>query len=194
MSNSYADAGKLKYAVLLGLFILVTGLWATQPFLSQDASKEFQTGIQNYVALHKKASGAVPAAPKNVTDPSITAKHEQQLAQAIRDLRPRARPGDIFTPAAQKMVAAIVKTKLDADARKVILGDGNPRTGEMPTPVSIAVNATYPASAPFSSMPPSLLMALPALPPELEFRFVGHTLILRDVSANMIVDFIPNAI
>jgi hypothetical protein len=194
MSNSYAHARKLGYAALMGLFMVVTGLWATQTLLSQDASKEFQTGIQNYVALQKKASDAVPPVPKNVTDPSITAKHEQQLAQAIRDLRPKARPGDIFTPAAQKMIAAIVKAKLDANARKVILGDGNPRTGEMPTPVSIAVNATYPSSASVSTMPPSLLMALPTLPPEVEFRFVGHTLILRDVKANMIVDFIPNAI
>jgi hypothetical protein len=36
-----------------------------------------------------------------------------------------------------------------------------------------------------------LLDVLPRLPEELEYRFVGRDLILRDVKANLIVDFIP---
>jgi hypothetical protein len=35
---------------------------------------------------------------------------------------------------------------------------------------------------------------LPQLPEDVEYRIVGKTLILRDVDANIIVDFIPNAI
>jgi len=197
MSNSFARKRTLKYATIIGLFALFVGVWTIQPYFSQDtsdASKEFQAKVQDYVALHKKAANSVPSVPKNVSDPTSTAKHEQGLAQAIRALRPTAKRGDIFTPAVQKMVAGIVKTKLDANARAVILGDGNPRTGESPSPVDLAINASYPSSAPVSTMPPSLLMALPTLPPEVEFRFVGHTLILRDVQANIIVDLMPNAI
>ena len=41
-------------------------------------------------------------------------------------------------------------------------------------------------------MPPSLLLNLPKLPKELEYRFVDHELIVRDVAANLIVDFIPD--
>jgi hypothetical protein len=37
-------------------------------------------------------------------------------------------------------------------------------------------------------------MALPTLPQGLEFRFVGRNLILLDTEANLIVDFIPNAV
>jgi hypothetical protein len=37
-------------------------------------------------------------------------------------------------------------------------------------------------------------MNLPPLPAELEYRVVGHSLILRDIEANLIVDFIVNAI
>jgi len=136
----------------------------------------------------------VPPVPKNVTDPTIIAQHEQQLAGAIRALRPNAKQGEIFTPAAQKTIAGIIKTRLDSNARTTILGEGNPKSSESSTPINLAVNATYPPSASVSTMPPSLLMALPTLPPEVEFRFVGHSLILRDVKANMIVDVMPNAI
>jgi len=60
--------------------------------------------------------------------------------------------------------------------------------------VNLAVNGVYPTTAPLSTVPPSVLMALPTLPKELEYRFVGRNLILRDTVANLIVDFIPNVI
>ena len=42
--------------------------------------------------------------------------------------------------------------------------------------------------------PPQVLMNLPKLPPELEYRIINKNLIIRDVDANIIVDFVPNAI
>jgi hypothetical protein len=41
-------------------------------------------------------------------------------------------------------------------------------------------------------MPPSLLLNLPELPKELEYRFVGRELVLRDSAANLIVDVLPD--
>jgi hypothetical protein len=43
-------------------------------------------------------------------------------------------------------------------------------------------------------MPPTLLMSFPRVPAELEYRFIGSTLILRDVGENLIIDLIPNAL
>ena len=43
-------------------------------------------------------------------------------------------------------------------------------------------------------MPPSLLMALPQLPRELDYRIVGRDLVLHDVNADLVVDIIPNAL
>ena len=43
-------------------------------------------------------------------------------------------------------------------------------------------------------MPPKLLLRLPRLPEEVEYRFLGRHLILRDVGANVIVDFIYNVL
>ena len=58
----------------------------------------------------------------------------------------------------------------------------------------IAVNADYPMDQPVQSMPPSLLQQLPQLPRGLEYRFVGRTLIMRDVEANLIVDYLNEAL
>jgi hypothetical protein len=63
-----------------------------------------------------------------------------------------------------------------------------------PKSVTLKVNARYPDSQPLPTMPPNILASLPRLPEQLEYRIIGRNLILRDVPANLIVDFIPNAI
>jgi hypothetical protein len=39
-----------------------------------------------------------------------------------------------------------------------------------------------------------VLQGLPALPEELEYRFIGNRLILMDVHAHLIADFVDNAL
>jgi hypothetical protein len=56
----------------------------------------------------------------------------------------------------------------------------------------LEVNQPYPDGLPLQSMPPSVLMNLPKLPPELEYRAVGRELVLRDIAANLVVDIIPD--
>ena len=56
------------------------------------------------------------------------------------------------------------------------------------------MNAYYPDDAPLSSVPPSLLLNLPALPEEVRYRFVGRHLILRDTDANVILDFLRDVV
>jgi hypothetical protein len=56
------------------------------------------------------------------------------------------------------------------------------------------VNGPYPEGVPLETMPPTLLGSFPKLPPELDYRFIGSTLVLRDVTANLIIDLMPNAI
>jgi hypothetical protein len=43
-------------------------------------------------------------------------------------------------------------------------------------------------------MPPQVLAALPRLPEDLEYRFIGSRLILLDVHAQIVVDFIEDAL
>jgi hypothetical protein len=56
------------------------------------------------------------------------------------------------------------------------------------------VNGDYPAGASLSFMPPCLLAELPPLPEELAYRFLGRDLVLVDLHAALVVDFIPRAI
>jgi hypothetical protein len=55
------------------------------------------------------------------------------------------------------------------------------------------VNQTYPSGVPLQSMPPSLLMNLPPLPKELDYRIVGRDLALHDIVPNIVVDFVVRA-
>jgi hypothetical protein len=62
--------------------------------------------------------------------------------------------------------------------------------------MKIAVNGDYPNlnGQPLQSAPASLLQHLPVLPKGLEYRMVGSTLVLRDTEANIVVDYLSNAI
>jgi len=62
--------------------------------------------------------------------------------------------------------------------------------GEFP----FKVNGVYPKAQPLGSVPSNILATLPPLPEDLEYRFIEKHLILRDTRANLIVDYIPNAI
>ena len=46
----------------------------------------------------------------------------------------------------------------------------------------LKVNATYPDDTPLPTTPPQVLMNLPKLPEQLEYRIVGKNLIIRDVA------------
>ena len=59
--------------------------------------------------------------------------------------------------------------------------------------VRLAVNADYPAAAAQSTVPPSVLLTLPLLRKEVEYHFVNRDLVLLDVQANLILDFLRNA-
>jgi hypothetical protein len=168
-----------------------------QTTVPKDDAKEFKARIDKYLAIQKKAVGSVPALPKEVADPALIVKHEKQVADAIRALRPNAMPGEIFTPWLRGVIAKAVKEQVQGargkDAKASILDEGNPKSAEATVPVTIKVNGGYPQDAPLSTVPPSVLLALPTLPKEIEYRFVGRNLILRDTKANIVVDILPNA-
>ena len=60
--------------------------------------------------------------------------------------------------------------------------------------VKLVVNGRYPDTIPLSSVPPQILQALPPLPQELEYRFIETSLILLDVQAHIIVDYLTGAV
>lgn len=45
------------------------------------------------------------------------------------------------------------------------------------------INGRYPGRLPLSTVPPNVLAALPRLPDDLQYRFVGRHLVLLDAGA-----------
>jgi len=171
-------------AGLIGLSV-----WAAQ--VVSPGIADFQKRVGNYEKVRRTAASAVPVLKATESAKKIR-DHERDMALAIRAARPGAAQGDIFTPAIATEFRGIIQSALSgpgADRMKHNMRDSQPS----PLP-QIAVDTTYPINDPVQSMPPSLLRQLPLLPRELEYRAVGRTLILRDIEANLIVDYITQAL
>lgn len=150
---------------------------------------DFNARLERYIKLQR---ALMKEAPLEETENSaeITVRQEV-LAAKIRNVRKNARQGDIFTPEIaalfRRLMSPELKGKGELDTKSVIKEDA-------PTAVTLKVNAAYPAGQPLSTVPPNLLANLPSLPEDVDYRIVGKHLILRDVDANIIVDYITNAI
>jgi hypothetical protein len=163
---------------------------AASPNSDALAQKDFKDRIDKYVELHRRAEKNAPPL-KETTDPSKIKTAENTLAATIRAERSMAQPGDIFTPAIRdhfrRLLSPSLKGEDGRDAKQILKDDA-------PVAVPLKVNAKYPEGAPLPTVPADLLANLPTLPKEVEYRIVGKHLILRDTEADIIVDYIPNAI
>lgn len=163
-----------------------------RPAVNADAQviQDFQKRIAEYRDLHGKVEKG-PARQKETEDPAEIKARQEALAAKIRAARTGARAGDIFTPEIRQLFRRLmypeVKGPEGKETKQAIKDDA-------PKAITLKVNASYPEGAPLPTVPPNLLAALPKLPEDLEYRVVGRDLILHDVDANLIVDFIPNAI
>jgi hypothetical protein len=166
---------------------------ATNPPVNQDSLvlKDFDTRVNDYLTIHKKAQSGLPA-PKPTTSSKKIVDHRQEIGPKIQAARPGAKQGDIFTPEISRVFRRLIATPLDGPDGKRIRA--SLRRAEPVTGIPLRVNEKYPERIPLQSTPPTLLLDLPKLPPELDYRIVGRSLVLRDVAANMIVDFLPDAL
>jgi len=164
-----------------------------QEKVNPDAAvlEDFNKRVADYVKLHQAAHSRIHAL-KPTNSPEAIEKHEHALARAIREARSGVGPGNIFTPEISKefrRLLGIARQGPEAQNIRESLRHAEP-VRQQP----LRVDSPYPAGVPLQSTPPSLLLNLPQLPPEVEYRIVGRDLILRDVEANLIVDFIPDII
>ena len=160
-----------------------------KPEVNRDARvlQDFKERIDKYVELRKKADDSAP--PLKKTDDAAELRAAQQaLAERIGAARTPAKQGDIFTPEITARFRKLLRPELKDTGTKASLKDDNP--GAIP----FKVNGPYPSKEPLSTVPPNVLASLPPLPKDIEYRFVNKHLILRDARANLIIDYIPNAI
>lgn len=168
----------------------VQGASGPQSAGEAQAMEDFRKRVDTYLSLHKRVEATLPARPKETT-PEIIDRHQRALAQLIQKERATAKRGDLISPEAERVMKAVLGRVFggpDGKQLKSSIMDENPG------PVKISINSRYPDEVPLSTVPPQVLASLPKLPEEIEYRFVGDQLILLDVHAHIIIDYIDNAL
>ncbi len=153
-----------------------------------EALKRFQKEVAEYERLH-----VAQLARLGTVEP---VRVQEALARAIVSKRDEAKPGDIFAKDVQPLFRTLIAEQLkgpDTAAAQKAVVEGNPTRDEDSVPVLVRVNGVYPAGASRSTVPASLLLALPPLPPCLHYLFVERDLLLVDSVAQIIVDYLPAA-
>src|SRR5688572_18944123 len=147
---------------------------------------EFLDRVAEYVEIRREVSAGVdgPAFCSDLEELSRLAEHR---AAAIRDARPLAREGAIFTP----RVVEFFRARIAQAARRGAIDITS--AAERDHDVVLEVNEVLPwaAGAPASAR---LVDQLPPLPAELEYRLVDRHLVLLDVETSLVVDVLREAV
>ena len=188
-----AVAAAAALAPPLALVVGAAGRSAGQvppPAADAQTVSDFQKRCGDYVTLHKKVEAGLPRLPVNATPQQIDLG-QQALSKGIVSARASAKAGDVFAPPAQAYLRHLltqVFSKPDGKQLRASILDENP------VDAAVRINGPYPDAIPLSTMPPQILNALPKLPDELEYRFVGERLILFDHHAHIVVDYVDRAL
>ena len=150
-----------------------------------ETTAEFLRRVQDYDALRARLEVGLPPLVVTTNADEIES-FEHCLAERLRHARGKRR-GQLFTPPMEGQLKRMLAARADESTIAAIMDD-NP--GEF----DVDVNETYKKKYALATMPVNILLQLPDLPKDLEYRFVGRHLILRDARANMIIDEIPYAI
>jgi hypothetical protein len=171
--------------------LLITVGTASQAPGPDVGAAEFDARVRAYVALQQEQMKGA-AKLSETSKPEEISGAEALLANRIVAARPQARRGDIITPAAEAYFKRVLSPHMKGEAgqntRGVIRDEGPPPT------IPFAVNKAYPKDQPAGTVPPNVLKALPPLPEGIEYRFIGRHLLLRDNRANLVIDYMLNAI
>jgi len=146
---------------------------------------DFSARVWSYADLRSALENGLPLTVTD--DPAEIRRAVQALAERIRVARAGAQQGEIFTPTISVEFKRVLLLEVNTNTWAAIMDD---KPGEF----SNQINGTYPEERPLSTVPPNVLAVLPALPDDIQYRFVGRHLILLDTRAGVILDRIPYAI
>ena len=176
---------------LIPLLSAVSFGWSQEPVNRHALMiQDFQARVAEYAKLRQKAVAGLPRL-KPTESPATITRHEQELARRIHEMRPAAKAGDIFNPEIAAEFHRLIAIAMQGHEATRVHQSLNHAE---PVWLRVRVNDPYPTGVPLQSTPPTLILNLPMLPKELDYRVVGRVLVLRDAEANMIVDFILDAI
>lgn len=180
-------------AVLVSLHtaaFVACGMSAQGPVaqLNRDAAvlADFRQRVDRYMELHDilEKKGIPPA---QTADVGRNRASQQALAVRIRVARRNARQGEILTPA----IAAMLRSAMNPELRGAMAASTRASIrDDAPARFAVQVNGVYPEGASRSTVPGNLLQVLPLLPDGLEYRIVDTHLILLDVDAALVLDYV----
>lgn len=151
---------------------------------------DFQARVKEYAALHEKLESTLTPL-EDKTTPNLVAEHQRGLERLIARARAGARRGDIFTDPIRayfrRQLSRVFGGPEGRDIRNAIM-DEDTRA------VRLTINGRYPDGVPRSITPPQVLLVLPRLPEQLEYRFVGDRLVLLDIHSLTVADFMDDAV
>jgi hypothetical protein len=156
------------------------------------ALEQFDRRTADYMKAIRKSPSGKPMKP--ASDVSTLEKERAEARVAAQQTRANAKQGDIFTPDSAVAFKKLLKQTLSGpDGAKIT---ASLKHAEPLVPTALVINGPYPneRGQPMQSVPASLLQNMPKLPKGLEYRVVGKALALRDVDANIVVDYIPDAL
>ena len=152
---------------------------------------DFAKRLDSYMALRERLTDSIGDLDPSRSQAEI-ASRAVALANAIIASRPQAKQGDIFSPEVSAFLATLIKQEYSRRSEPVIETRGDQQE-ELPN-FEPQVNQIYPTTYPLATFPPALLPLLPPLPEAVEYRIVRDNLVLRDIEANVILDFMPRAV
>ena len=159
-------------------------------FDADAALQVFHERVEIYAALHRRL--APPPSSMTSTDPLSKLLTRQYLASALRSTRRYSQQGEIFSPEIATLFRWMLADsigELDGERFLTTLNGGVP----VPPGLHPTVNETY-TMMPLYSIPPDVRLGLPKLPAELDYRLAGHDLVLWDIYAGIVVDFVPDVV
>ncbi|HYB94931.1 MAG TPA: hypothetical protein VEC39_08150 [Vicinamibacterales bacterium] len=163
----------------------------TAPSAAEAAAiRQFNDAVTKYLKLRRGLTGEIAGPKANSTSSQLTTASDN-LAIAIQRARPDARPGTIFVAPANPVLKKRIRDAVVQGSLAATLADID---DERATILEPKIHLRLPAASQMATMPPALLAALPRLPKELEYRIIGHYLVLRDVDAAIVIDYMPAAV
>jgi len=152
---------------------------------------DFANRLDAYTTLRERLTDSIGDLDPTKSQEEIAAR-AVALGNAIIASRPQAKQGDIFSPEVAAFLATLIRQEYKRRSEPV-RETREDQQDELPN-FEPQVNQIYPTTYPLATFPPALLPVLPPLPEEIEYRIVQDYLILRDVEANVILDFMPGAV
>ncbi|HZP48147.1 MAG TPA: metallophosphoesterase [Vicinamibacterales bacterium] len=191
---------RLACVVSLSLFVacgpnLPPTVAPAQPDPTFDPLRtELQAYIEETQPYRKAAAQAQENTPGQGSSTPAAAQalrtRENTLAQALATkLRANAKPGDIFKPPIADALRHQIADAFSGPQMDLLLDDMAEQLTTPAKPEAPRINQRLEAPR----VPPRLAALLPPLPKQLEYDFTDRTLLLRDVDADLVVDFLPDA-